>query len=144
MRLCNKCGKYKSEDDFAFRSKAKSTRQHTCKVCHRLLMKDHYKANKSYYAEKARRNEEGNREAVRAYLIEYLSNHPCVDCGNTDIEVLQFDHLDRKTKKYNVSSMLVGYGLKTIQEEIDKCAVRCANCHIRRTRRQLGWWTYSE
>jgi predicted HNH restriction endonuclease len=33
-------------------------------------------------------------------------------------------------KKSNVSDMAnQSYSFKTIQEEIDKCEVRCANCH---------------
>jgi hypothetical protein len=61
-----------------------------------------------------------------------------VDCGETDIIVLQFDHV--RGKKTNAVSKLVsmGYGLDTIKEEINKCEVRCANCHTRRTYKQFN------
>jgi hypothetical protein len=32
------------------------------------------------------------------------------------------------------------YSIARIKEEIEKCDVRCANCHTRRTAHQFGWW----
>lgn len=77
--------------------------------------------------------------ARRAAVLEYLSNHPCVDCGITDIVVLQFDHV-RGRKFENVSLMVrMGYTEKQIMNEIAKCEVRCANCHTRKTAREQNW-----
>jgi hypothetical protein len=33
-----------------------------------------------------------------------------------------------------------GMGWRTIEAEIAKCVVRCANDHRRRTARQFGWY----
>lgn len=103
--------------------------------------KQHYKANKEYYLQKADRNRKRLRERNKAFVNEYLESHSCVDCGESDIEVLQFDHIDTRPKK-RVSSLVSG-GVSTnrIVEEIKKCKVRCANCHLRRTKRQrlAGW-----
>lgn len=70
------------------------------------------------------------RERIRNYILGYLLNHPCVDCGNSDVGILQFDHV-RGKKKFSI-----GYSglrsLDAIAEEIEKCDVRCANCHFRR------------
>jgi 5-methylcytosine-specific restriction endonuclease McrA len=63
---------------------------------------------------------------------EYLSTHPCVDCGESDILVLQFDHV-RGTKSFMISDGLNSNGLARVMKEIEKCDVRCANCHIRKT-----------
>ena len=46
------------------------------------------------------------------FLLDYLSAAPCVDCGERDPVVLDFDH---------------------VGPEIARCEVRCANCHRRRT-----------
>lgn len=67
------------------------------------------------------------------YAWNHLKAHPCVDCGERDPVVLEFDHV-RGEKVDNISRMLCSTrSLKVIQEEIAKCDVRCANCHRRRT-----------
>ena len=116
-----------------------ASRSAICKDHHREYNREHYKKNKQYYIDKAKERNDRVSSENRQKLIEYLNNHPCVDCGNSDIEVLQFDHTDEKEKKYDVSIML-SYSWTTIKIEIDKCQVRCANCHMKRTRRQFGFW----
>ncbi|HUQ34490.1 MAG TPA: hypothetical protein VM095_20380 [Pyrinomonadaceae bacterium] len=69
-------------------------------------------------------------------IYEYLEGHPCVDCGESDPIVLEFDHV-RGKKSYAVSSLgwrLVSWD--SVMKEIAKCDVRCANCHRRRTAEQ--------
>ncbi len=74
-------------------------------------------------------------------MLEYLRTHPCVDCGETDPVVLDFDHL--RDKVANVSSMLKWQWSKVL-EEIAKCEVRCANCHRRRTAERTRSFRYLE
>lgn len=62
----------------------------------------------------------------RAMVRDYKSTHPCVDCGESDVRCLDFDHIGEK--KFAVSTGM-GYRMETIMEEISKCVVRCANCH---------------
>ena len=54
----------------------------------------------------------------------------CLDCGYAaHAAALQFDHTD-SNKKANVSDLIRSdYSWKTIKEEINKCVVRCSNCH---------------
>jgi hypothetical protein len=71
-------------------------------------------------------------------LMQYLAEHPCVDCGESDIEVLEFDHL----QPYGPGNRGVfGWRVtrKRMIEEINRCEVRCSNCHTRKTRRD--WYT---
>lgn len=73
--------------------------------------------------------------------MSYFSENPCVDCGETNPIVLEFDHRDREEKKYNISEMIAkGSSIKSIKEEINKCDVRCANCHKIRTAKQFNWY----
>ena len=79
-------------------------------------------------------------EARRLKLYYYLVKHPCVDCGEIDIVVLEFDHV-RGKKSHDVNRMLSkDYSWTKIEEEIVKCDVRCANCHRRRTAHKYGHW----
>lgn len=73
------------------------------------------------------RAERRHQRVEKAKLIDDLKRSGCVDCGNVDIRVLDFDHV-RGTKLTGVS-MLVGYRIERILAEIAKCEVRCANCH---------------
>lgn len=68
----------------------------------------------------------------RVYLAEYKVSVGCVDCGYKENPVaLQFDHV-RGEKTRNLSQM-GAKSLERIITEIDKCEVRCANCHSIKT-----------
>jgi hypothetical protein len=54
--------------------------------------------------------------------------------------VLQFDHV-RGKKRGNVSSLArQGLDLQVVKNEIKKCQIRCANCHVRKTAKEQGWY----
>mgnify|MGYP003298335202 CR=1 FL=1 len=113
--------------------------QSVCRKCVKEMNKAYYKAtpekNPARTASKQRMI-----LAAKNYVKEYLQNHACVDCGETDMLVLEFDHV-RGTKTKAISNMIQGgLSTKTIQEEIDKCEVRCANDHRRVTAQRAGWW----
>ena len=101
---------------------------------------DQAKAARKFYLKKKdkmiqRAKEHNNTQKVilREYVKNYLLSHPCVDCGESDIIVLEFDHIT-DDKKYNIANMYSGgHSIETVQREINKCEVRCANCHRRIT-----------
>jgi len=65
----------------------------------------------------------------KLYVRDYLENKSCVDCGNSDVRVLEFDHV-KGIKLYHVSYMITkAYRLELLKDEIDKCEIRCCNCH---------------
>lgn len=112
-----------------------------CLDCRRAIVREHYATNRPYYLAKARRRQQAVVEETRRWLIDYLARHPCLDCGNADLRVLEFDHRDRKTKAAAVSVLArAGYSLARVQAEVAKCDVRCANCHRIRTHEQRRWW----
>lgn len=86
-----------------------------------------------------------HRQRNRAMLIDYLKSHPCVDCGNKDYRVLDFDHVNG-IKSFSIAK---GVGSSTrswasIQKEIDKCQVRCSNCHRIRHFEKNQWHVFPE
>lgn len=83
----------------------------------------------------------GKRWAIKnaRRVFDYLLEHPCVDCGEPDPVVLDFDHRVPGEKSFNICVRRLDTGWDKIKAEIDKCDVRCANCHRRRTARQFDW-----
>jgi hypothetical protein len=80
------------------------------------------------------------RKRDRELMVEYLLSHPCVDCDESDVMVLDFDHVT-DTKTANVSNLVSrGASWQRIEREIAKCVVRCANCHRRKTALDFGWY----
>ena len=90
-----------------------------------------YRAEHPDYVKRHKRSQKTRAERNQAWIYEYLLQHPCVDCGEKDPLVLEFDHIG-DDKSYEVTS-LTSLSLKRIQEEIAKCEVTCANDHRRRT-----------
>jgi len=71
----------------------------------------------------------------RFITFNYLLGHPCVDCGENNPVCLEFDHIDPKKKITTISDMIVGYNysIEDLILEINKCEIRCGNCHAKRT-----------
>lgn len=110
----------------------------------KLYQAQWYKKNRVKHNVRVRLNEKRTTQYVRIKIIEYLLAHPCIDCGESDIIVLEFDHC-RGDKKLAVASMIHrNYSWKVILEEIGKCDVRCANCHRRKTAKEGNHYRYSD
>jgi transcription elongation factor Elf1 len=76
------------------------------------------------------------KQQYKKKLAEIKQTSGCVDCGESNHIVLDFDHLSNK--KYNVSRMIHdGFSWAAIKKEIAKCEVVCANCHRIRTHNRL-------
>ena len=57
------------------------------------------------------------------------------------MSVLEFDHRGEIPKLKAVSSLMrLRVPLKIIIEEINKCEVRCANCHRKKTAKRFKWY----
>jgi hypothetical protein len=74
----------------------------------------------------------------RVFIREYLLSHPCIDCGESDPVVLEFDHV-HGDKLCNVSHMFSSSKAR-LAAEIAKCVIRCANCHRRKTAAQFNYY----
>lgn len=139
MKQCTKCKEKKLLGEFNFKVRALGIRQYQCKECTRAFVKSHYKKNKEYYTNKAKKRNVKVKLDVQRYILGYLSKHPCVDCDEADPAVLEFDHREHKLKE--VSSLISRrYSLQRIKEEVKKCDIRCANCHRRKTAKDFGWF----
>ena len=99
-----------------------------------------YKTKSKEAIQRTRERTKVAREQGRKFAWDYLSTHPCMDCGECDPVVLEFDHV-KGIKVASISSLVaMGYSIPTIQKEIEKCEVRCANCHRKKTAEQQRWY----
>ena len=95
--------------------------------------KKHYQAHREEMIKRAKLFTDKARIRNKEFINNYLETHPCVDCVEKDPIVLEFDHI-KGEKVNNVSTgATFGWSLKKLQKEIDKCEIRCANCHRRIT-----------
>ena len=95
----------------------------------------YYERNKERVKAKAAEGNRNQRLRHRIRIYEYLLAHPCIDCGESDPLVLEFDHRDPNQKLFSVSEGAnQTWRWERIEAEIAKCDVRCANCHRRRGR----------
>ncbi|MEO5635400.1 MAG: hypothetical protein ABIS26_01890 [Candidatus Paceibacterota bacterium] len=141
MKECTRCLEKKAIEEFNFKNKAKNTRQSQCKKCTRFLIKNHYNNNRQYYLDKTKKRNILLRKMINSYLLKYLVSHPCIDCGEKDPAVLEFDHKGEMPKFRAISQLVrLQYPIEVIQLEIDKCEIRCANCHRRKTAKDYKWY----
>jgi hypothetical protein len=74
----------------------------------------------------------------------------CTDChlmvpkdGGRGLKKFHWDHRDQTTKLTTVSNTVnQAFGLDVIAREIEKCDLRCGNCHHMRTAKQLNYRPY--
>ena len=134
-KFCVQCETEKPFSEFKPSPKHRHGLFHWCKECSR----QYAKTLPSY--ERMKRDLKQQKELLRLQaqklVKNYLQTHSCVDCGEDDWVVLEFDHV-RGVKKLAVSRMVsCGHSIKKINEEIAKCEIVCANCHKRRTYNRL-------
>ncbi|MBA2286889.1 MAG: hypothetical protein H0W02_15565 [Ktedonobacteraceae bacterium] len=140
-KICSGCGQERdAELDFSWKYKDRGIRGTRCKLCQSQISKQHYKNNKQSYFDRVRTREVLVIENNQKRLADYLHRYPCIDCGQTDMRLLEFDHV-RGNKSNNIARMVgQGFSWSTIEAEIAKCEVRCANCHRIREGEKRGWW----
>lgn len=133
VKRCGKCGTV--SDNFAIRKRNKDGLQNWCRLCNSVYSRSRYQRIRP-------RRLEQNRNwllATKAKLLAFKQTQSCMDCGNTDWRVFEFDHTE-DNKVGNVSDLLKSWSWDRLKTEIEKCDLVCANCHRIRTwsRNQQG------
>ncbi len=106
-KICTKCKQERdAELDFSWKYKERGIRHSRCKYCQSQISENHYENNKQAYVARARVSGSIVIADNRKKLIEYLACHPCVDCGQQDVHVLDFDHV-RGEKSEHIARMQV-------------------------------------
>jgi len=147
MKVCSSCKVPKLKKEFYINRAKKDGRQYFCKECQR----DYH--NNTWYIKKRKDRLKQIKESklhrrrvnYRKIINDYFSNG-CFDCGEKDVRVLEFDHVRGVKKRFKskrgegVAYLVTnGYAWKTIKAEIDKCEVRCCNCHKLKTFKEFNY-----
>lgn len=133
IKTCRVCGVDKDVNDFYTFKDTRNKNgkgiylKHLCKVCDK---------------KNGIKQKEKSRKRKRKFVWNFKKNNPCVDCGQKNPVVLQFDHVDEKKEK-NISLLSQGgHSMKALKEEIEKCEIRCANCHFIKTTKEQNWYKF--
>ena len=136
LRRCSGCEQAKPLELFNWRRKEHGQRDNLCRPCRAAYKHEHYSANRQRYIDQSRHRKQALARERTAFLIAYFEEHPCLDCGEGDPVVLEFDHL--RDKAFDIGQALPYRSWASILAETDKCEVVCANCHRRRTAKRIG------
>jgi hypothetical protein len=114
MKHCSKCKITKTLSEFHKQTKTKY--HYRCKSCQALDSRNY-------------------RSKMRKLVGRWKRSKGCKQCGyNKRPEVLQLDHRNPLTKIHKGSHAYKPWWSKVrIKEELSKCDVLCANCHIEKT-----------
>jgi hypothetical protein len=137
-KICGVCDLSLPLAEFHHSSKSLDGRRSQCKKCRKSVDAGKYGRRSPNQREQYAQNERKRRDGVYALIVAYLLTHPCVDCGEADPVVLEFDHV-RDQKTANIAYLAQACSIKRVMEE-KKCDGRYANCHRRMTARRAGWW----
>jgi hypothetical protein len=125
-KICYKCKERKLLEYFSKNKSQNDGFQSICKQCKKEEDARLYKSNPSQTKERNKRY----TFKTKQWWDEYRQNLKCSICSESRYWVLDFHHLDEKTKKHNIGDIVnKGYSPLTILKEIKKCIVVCANCH---------------
>lgn len=141
MKTCSRCKEEKPLTEF--NKKRASGVQPYCRPCQGEYQRENYENVRVQTLENIYENRRKRKTTIRLFLAEFYSANPCVDCGETDITVLDFDHL--LEKNFGINKALGDVmPLERIKEELKNGEVRCSNCHRKITaERTRNWrWRY--
>lgn len=124
-KVCRVCKVEKELSAFHPHKQCSKGVRGTCRECVTVRLTGWYDNNRAKINEKVR----ANRQSLKIRAIEYMGGC-CFDCkGVFHPCVMQFHHLEPHTKDANPSFFLRG-NFEKAKNELDKCVMLCANCHM--------------
>lgn len=140
MKRCPGCEQSLPESKFARNKAKKDGLACHCRICKKKIQERWYARHKERHKKDVRERRAALKKRNKKKLFDFLCSNPCVDCGERRPFVLDFDH--RGDKKAAISNLLDLYAWENVLPEIQKCDVRCSNCHRARHAKDGGWALY--
>lgn len=131
VRRCATCGQSKPSAEF---HRSVTGQFSYCRDCRCAY-------DRRYYAERGKAARLGRkrlwRKAARLWIDSLKEGRPCADCGEVfPPYVMHWDHLPGHVKVSSISTMAGAWSREAIRDELKKCELVCANCHVMRTVRR--------
>ena len=111
-----------------------------CKTCHVVQTLDKFISSCRYNEtlncvacrihDRETRSTTPSHQARKKLKDNYKAQNPCAHCGESDPLRLQFDHIQPELKLNCISQI---QSVSKLQEEITKCRILCAKCHVKHT-----------
>ncbi len=139
-KRCSLCKQNKHKSQYNKNKGKKDGLNTVCKECGQNRSKQYYNENKEKHIKETSKRTKQYNKIKRKEIFNYFKENPCVDCGETNPIVLEFDHRNSEEKEYNISEIIMNKSWKIVLNEIAKCDVRCANCHRIKTAKQFGYY----
>ncbi len=106
MKTCPTCKLEQPNSEYNKNCRKKDGLQNTCKTCNKLSSRKHYLNNKDKVKAAVRARNIRVTDESKKVVYDYLLTHPCVDCGEDDPIVLEFDHIDPETKVAAIAKLI--------------------------------------
>ena len=120
MKNCYLCKENKPKMEFNKNSSKKDGLQSMCRSCNKIKAKRYYAENRIHHRSVCTRLKKKRIAENQEVLFELFCRSCCVDCGNTNPLVLEFDHI--ADKESSISKLLAnGCSWQRILREIKKC-----------------------
>lgn len=137
--ICKKCclqqtQKYRDEHSDITNATAKKSRE---KRKEKIAEgnKKYYQNNKERCNTKSKIYRENNKDSIsnkhkekRNYINTELKTD-CLKCGEKRRHIIQFHHIDPKTKSFEIGAEGSGRHMDLVKKEVNKCICLCSNCH---------------
>jgi hypothetical protein len=141
IKCCEKRNKqFAKRKDDAIKAKQMYPESQLCIGCYHLYPTEDFvtdiKQKNGNYCKECRARTFERQDVVADKLLEMKQNSKCVDCGETNIKLLEYDHINPEEKYCNVGNCR---SIKKLESESSICQVRCIICHIRRSKQQFSY-----
>jgi hypothetical protein len=125
MKKCPQCNVEKKIEEFSKNKRTSDGFQRTCKPCIAIQSKKSYDKDSSKYKERIKTQV----SKCTSYIEGYKTTHSCCKCGENRNWVLDFHHLNKEEKEYNIGDLKYSGSFNKIKNEMLKCVLLCKNCH---------------
>jgi hypothetical protein len=131
-KMCVKCLEEKSVDVFPLQGRKSTSgtrykvRRSECRDCYNVYMRE-YQKGRQEHKDLVKKSKHKKLQHVQ----KIKKDGGCCICGyNKCVKALHFHHLNPQEKSYEITwGCFRGKSLDSLNKEMDKCVILCANCH---------------